>query len=253
MAMDVHLLPVLASNYAYLLEGPSGLVVIDPGEAGPVLDVLSFRGVHLDTILITHLHQDHIGGVGELRAAYPGVRVISPAPFPAAMDAEPVPADGRFLAAGHACQGLDTPGHATPHAAYYFPDAHTVFSGDALFGGGCGRLFGHPPEILFASLQRLAALPPSTRIYCGHEMTLDNLAFAATVDPENPAIRNRLAAVKALRDAGQPSLPSTLADELATNPFLRCDDPGVKAGAGLAPDASALEVFTALRRMKDNF
>lgn len=253
MPVTVHAIPVLADNYAYLVDGGADPVLVDPGEADPVVRRLGSEGRRPAAILITHFHHDHIGGVAEVRAAFPEAPVFSPGPFPGSGEIRRVEEGAPFAVDGLRFEVLDLPGHATPHVAFHLPAAHILFVGDVLIGGACGRLFGHPPEILFRSLQRLASLPPETRLYFGHEYTEDNLAFAAHVDPDNPAIGERRGRVAELRRRGEPTVPSTLAEELATNPFLRCGEPRFRLLPGLGPRASDLEVFTVLRRMKDHF
>jgi hydroxyacylglutathione hydrolase len=197
---------------------------------------LKARGVELAGILLTHYDSDHTGGVTALRKAT-GCPVVGPEPAPWPIDSA-VGGGAVFELSGFRCEAIDTPGHARPHRAYYLPDQGWLFSGDCLFGAGCGRVRNDDFEAMFASLMRLAALPPVTRVYFGHEYTLANLAFAASIEPENPEIPVRRARVAADRADGRPSPGNTLAVELATNPFLR------------AADAVA---FARRRRAKDTF
>lgn len=204
---------MLQDNYAYLIEDGQRVMIIDPSETNPVLDWLLKNGRTLSHILITHNHADHTGGVEALRKKF-GAEVIGP-------ESGPHPLNG--------VEAIDTPGHCFPHVAYYFPAQGWVFSGDCLFGAGCGRLSGDSAAAMWASLQKLAALPDETRVFFGHEYTLDNLAFAAFVEPGNPAIQARRQRVTAALDAGGFSTPSTMAEEKATNPFLRAGDVSVFA------------------------
>ena len=251
-------LPAFNDNYIWLLQDPAArrCAVVDPGDAEPVRRWLAEHpGWHLSDILITHHHYDHVNGVASLKAEF-GARVVGPV-------SEKIPGidlnlrDGDVLELlGLQLQVLEVPGHTLDHIAYFAPDALLLFCGDTLFAAGCGRLFEGSPAQMHASLQRLAALPAPTRIYCTHEYTLANLRFAAAVEPDNRQVRERLAAVTALRERGGCSLPSDLALERATNPFLRCSEAAVvarvrEAGEPQAPDAE--EVFARLRRWKDGF
>jgi hydroxyacylglutathione hydrolase len=233
--MKVHVLPALSDNYIFIVESPRALVVIDPAEAEPVMRWLREHEREPTHVLITHYHADHTGGVEALRRAY-GVPVFGPAPSPLPVDH--LQEGSVELADGLVAEVIDTPGHAFPHVAYYFREQGWLFSGDCLFGAGCGRLRGDAAEIMWASLQILAALPDETRIYFGHEYTLDNLAFAATVEPDNPEIAERRARAEAALQGGGWSVPSTLAEEKQTNPFLRAGD---------------VSIFANRRRSKDVF
>lgn len=224
-------------NYFYLLALPDGdAAVVDPGAAEPVQDVLAARRWRLAWILITHGDRDHVDGVADLvRAWHP--RVVEPA---SSEGAGPVatpagvrlgPLDVRIIA---------TPGHANPHVAYHLPAPAPgiLFAGDCLMGAGCGRVRDGAYAAMYRSLRALAACPESTHVYCGHEYTVENLQFAREVDPENKAVERRAVDAAALRAQGEPTLPTTIGLERATNPFLR---------------AASLEDFTALRRRKDVF
>ena len=251
--LAIHALPALRDNYIWLLDDGRQAAVVDPGEAAPVFAALAARGLELAAILVTHHHADHQGGIPDLLAAWPEIEVFAPA-------SETIVACTRPLAGGETIRVLATefevlavPGHTRGHLAYYSPGR--LFCGDTLFGAGCGRLFEGTPAQMAGSLARLAALPASTAIYPAHEYTETNLRFAAQVEPDNPAIGQRAARVAALRAAGQPSLPSTLADELATNPFLRSNAPGIvrSALANGAEDDSPIAVFAAIRRLRNGF
>ncbi|RME64928.1 MAG: hydroxyacylglutathione hydrolase, partial [Alphaproteobacteria bacterium] len=222
--LDIMQLPVLNDNYVYLVHEPETKLTaaVDPAVAEPVNAALDRRGWRLSHILNTHHHMDHVGGNLALKQAH-GCTVVGPR-----ADAARIPGidiavgDGDVFTFGTApAHVFDVPGHTRGHIAYWFKESAALFCGDTLFAMGCGRLFEGTPTQMWASLSKLAALPPETRIYCAHEYTQANGRFALTVEPDNPALAARMKAVDAARAAGQPTVPSTLADELATNPFLR--------------------------------
>ncbi|MBN2885655.1 MAG: hydroxyacylglutathione hydrolase [Chromatiaceae bacterium] len=245
----------LSDNYIWLLtDGGPSAVVVDPGEAEPVLEHLALEGVTLSAVLLTHHHADHIGAVEELRAANPELRVHGPADERIPGVTDPVGEGERLRPAGLETlfQVLALPGHTSTHIAYL--GAGALFCGDTLFGAGCGRVFDGTVEQLAASLARLAALPGETLCYCAHEYTLANLGFARWVEPESRALAERLAKDQERRDQGLPTIPSRLDLELATNPFLRTAEPNVIAAAERFaghPLKTPAEVFAALRRWKD--
>jgi hydroxyacylglutathione hydrolase len=252
-------LPAFADNYLWLLERDGRAAVVDPGDAGPVLGALDRRGLALDAILVTHHHPDHIGGIAQLQARH-RVPVYGPAAEAVAIgtlthrlhEGDRVPLD----ALGVEFTVWEVPGHTLGHIAYVADRAGLVLCGDTLFSAGCGRLFEGTPEQLHASLARLAALPEDTRVYCTHEYTLANLAFAAAVEPDRTTVGEEVARVRALRAAGAPSLPTTIGHERRINPFLRVTDPRVAAAARRQSGqalATPAEVFAALRRWKDGF
>lgn len=252
-SLEIDLLPVLSDNYVYLLHEPeSGTTgVVDPAVAEPVLEALRKRGRGLDLILITHHHGDHIGGLAELKQAT-GAKAVGPR-----ADQARIPGLDRLVAEGDsvafgglAARVLETPGHTSGHIAYAFDGADAVFCGDTLFALGCGRLFEGDGPTMWRSLQKLMALPPATRVYCGHEYTASNARFALTIDPDNHELRARAAEIERLRAEGKPTIPSTIGQELATNPFLRAADPAIKARLGL-PDVPDAEAFAEIRRRKD--
>lgn len=247
-------IPAFKDNYIWLLRKGATALVVDPGEARPVLEVLSRERLTLAAILITHHHADHQGGVAELLARYPA-EVYGPA-------AESITALTRPLHGGECIspglpsvefQVILVPGHTSGHLAYY-ADA-CLFCGDTLFGGGCGRVFEGTMAQMFASLVQLAALPDPTRVYCAHEYTESNLRFALAVEPGNALLLQRAGEVAAARAKGIATVPSTLAIERATNPFLRCDVPEVVAAARrrLAGADDAAAVFAVLRDWKNGF
>jgi len=248
--LNIHLIPVLEDNYAYVVSQGSLAIVIDPGEAKPIADYLVAHALTLSHILITHYDHDHIGGVDSLRSHF-HASVIGPASTRIRLDA--VAAPGVDLGInGFTVQVIDTPGHAFPHVAYYLPDPGWLFSGDCLFGAGCGRLARDVAPVMWASLQSLNQLPADTQVYFGHEYTRSNLAFARAVEPDNPNLADRIARVEACLKNGGVTSPSTLAEERLTNPFLRTDSIPLRKHLGL-PHASGVEVFVALRRAKNLF
>ncbi len=253
--MDITILPALKDNYIHLIRDPaSGAVaVVDPAEAGAVTEALSARDWRLGAILNTHHHADHIGGNHELKGRY-GCPVIG-----ARADRGRIPGldvaveDGSEYQFG--CQTISviaTPGHTSGHLAYYFSETKALFCGDTLFSLGCGRLFEGTAAQMWASLLKLRALPADTRVYCAHEYTLANARFAHTIEPGNPALAARIEEAKRQREHGRPTIPTTLATERATNPFLRADEPGVAAALGMT-GAPAAEIFAEIRRRKDHF
>jgi len=250
--------PILAfdDNYIWLLKDPSSnrATVVDPGDEGPVLTELAAQGLELGAILVTHHHYDHIGGVVALRAAFPEIRVYGPEDQRIAALTDRVREGDAASIPGLAEQFrvMVVPGHTATHVAYLGGGA--LFCGDTLFAAGCGRVFDGTCEQLATSLERIASLSEDTLCYCAHEYTLSNLEFAARVEPESPAVARRMQGVLELRQAGRPSVPSRLSEELATNPFLRTGVPAVRAAAAAASGglpATGAEVFTALRRWKD--
>jgi hydroxyacylglutathione hydrolase len=244
-------------NYIWMLAsaGSDLALAVDPGDETPVLKWLQAQGKSLGGVLITHHHYDHTGGLPELLQAYPGIPVYGPAGESIRGISQPVKEGDRVAIDGceTAFRVMEVPGHTAGHIAYYGEGA--LFCGDTLFAGGCGRVFDGTFEQLAASLQRIAQLPPETLIYCAHEYTLANLGFAAWVEPESGMLHQRIAQEQEKREARLPTLPSSLAQELQTNPFLRTSVPSVKgmaekvAGTVLADDTA---VFTALRQWKDS-
>lgn len=249
-------------NYIWLLRDPdSGAVaVVDPGDAGPVLAELDRRGLTLTHILLTHHHDDHIGGVAALKARFPAARIIGHA-----ADAHRLPPLDQAVSDGDAVSVggwnavvIAVPGHTLGHIAYWFAAAAALFCGDTLFALGCGRMFEGTPAQMWASLARLRALPvvapngADVMVYCAHEYTAGNARFALTLDPGNPALTAQAAAIAAARAQNLPTVPSRLADEIAANPFLRADVPALQAAVGLA-GADPAAVFGEIRHRKDVF
>lgn len=249
--MRLTLIPALSDNYIYMITQNDWAIVIDPGEAKPVLPHLDEQKVYLRAILNTHHHSDHIGGNAALKAAT-GCRLYAPENQRIA-GVDEIAHEGKDITFDHLhIQVISVPGHTTTHVAYYLPDQGWLFSGDTLFGAGCGRLFEGTPEQMLHSLQKLSKLPDDTKVYSGHEYTKKNLEFALSLEPSNSDVKNRLEKVKALREKNLPTLPSTLAEEKLTNPFLRYDSPSLKRALQME-EASELEVFTKVRALKDHY
>ncbi|MFZ9967354.1 MAG: hydroxyacylglutathione hydrolase [Steroidobacteraceae bacterium] len=246
-----------SDNYIWLLEAKDAprALVVDPGDAQPVLEVLKERELELVAILVTHHHADHVGGVQRL-VEVTGARVFGPAGEALPIECERLSGGQRLQldALGLTFEVLDVPGHTSGHIAYHSPGM--LFCGDTLFSGGCGRLFEGTAAQMLASLDALAALPPDTRVYCAHEYTLSNLRFALAVDPANARLVEWNQEAEALRQRDLPTLPTTLELELKVNPFLRVRSPAVRqaaeshVGHGLQ---TATEVFAAVRAWKDGF
>ena len=255
MSLVLETIPCLADNYAFLVhDDESGATALfDAPEAWPIQAALERLGWRLTEIFLTHHHADHVDAAIELAEAT-GARITG-----AARDAHRLPPLDRTVEpgdvttfAGHAVQVIDASGHTTGHVAFYLPAAGTAFTGDSLMALGCGRLFEGSAEDMWATLGRLMDLPDDTLICSGHEYTAANARFAVSVEPDNPALIERQADIATARAARRPTVPSTLALEKATNPFLRARLESVKAGLGMAgaPDA---EVFAKIRNAKDNF
>ncbi len=251
--MRVLPVPCLSDNYAYLVtaDGSDEAFVVDPSEAAPVIAAIEQHGLRLVAILTTHHHHDHVGGNEELLAKYGALPVYAHASDRGRVPAQTVGVEeGQAVhAAGLAIDVLHVPGHTLGAVAYVVDGG--VFTGDTLFIGGCGRLFEGTPAQMYASLSgKLGRLPPETRVYCGHEYTVSNLGFAVHAEPDNRAAADKLVIAKAARLHGEPTVPSTIREELATNPFLRCNEPGL---AARFPGGNATEVLGAVRKAKDSF
>ena len=247
----------LEDNYAYLVHDVvSGrTAVVDAPDARPIMKRLEARGWQPDVLWITHHHSDHIDGVEKLRQAYPQLRVIG-----AEYDEDRLPrldmtvTDQQTVWLGeNIVEIIDVSGHTVGHIAFYIPAADAVFTADSLFVLGCGRVFEGTYRQMYESLQKLAALPPETVVYCGHEYSQSNAKFALHVDPGNAVLKRYAQEIADKRAANQPTVPTTIAKELATNPFLRTDVPAIIKASKLHKSANPVEVFAEIRRMKDNF
>jgi hydroxyacylglutathione hydrolase len=251
MMLVMTIVPISAfrDNYMWMLVHGRNAAVVDPGDAAPVLAYLQQHGLTLCAILATHFHNDHIGGIGTLlqhstATVYAPQNQVFDFTYTAVANHDEITLSDLETT----LRVLDVPGHTAIHVAYY--GGNSLFCGDTLFGCGCGRIFDGSCEQLYQSLQKLAQLPDDTQVYCGHEYTLDNIHFALSVDPHNAALINRQTASQKLVAQGLPTLPSTLAQEKATNPFLRCHTHALRSATGLVQDVA---VFCAAREMKNHF
>jgi len=257
MPEKIQIVPLRAfkDNYVWTLRDARYAAVVDPGEAKPVLDYLAAENLQLTAILATHHHHDHVGGVAELLQKHT-VPVYGPRGEPITTLTHAVGGGDKVSLEqlGVSFEVLDIPGHTRAHVAYY--GANMLFCGDTLFACGCGRAFEGTPQQLYASLQKLVALPDDTLVYCGHEYTLANIGFAKVVEPDNAALLEREASDALLRRADRPTLPSTIGREKATNPFLRVTRPAVIASANKYLGKRVSDpagVFAALREWKNEF
>ena len=235
--IEVAIQPALSDNYVYVLQGDDVTAVVDPGDARVVERFLEQSGRALDFILNTHHHHDHVAGNLALKRAT-GCRIFGP-DDPRIPGLDQAVVGGMCLeVSGWAFQVLATPGHTRSCISYYLPEVGLAWTGDCLFGGGCGRLFECTPDVMWSSLKTLAALPDETLVYCGHEYTVDNLRFAVELETEREDLRRRLDEVESKRNRGEPTVPTTIGEEKKTNPFL-C--------------APSVEVFADRRQRKDSF
>jgi hydroxyacylglutathione hydrolase len=250
-------IPAFDDNYLWLLHDGQRALVVDPGDAAPVQRQLSELNLKLETILVTHHHADHTGGVDELRSTT-GAKVYGPATEKIPKPYTPLSEGDTANVMGLNFQVIDVPGHTSGHIAFYTPDVNgkpLLFCGDTLFSGGCGRLFEGTPAQMLASLDKLATLPGNTVVCCTHEYTLSNLRFAVAVDPTNQALTDYQAHCIALRAQHQPTLPTSIAQELLINPFLRTRHTALISSAKHF-DAAAHDdtsVFAAIRQLKNQF
>lgn len=257
--LTIHQVPCLRDNYAYLLHCPEtgATGALDPSEAEPVLKAAAGSGWRITHVLNTHHHWDHVGGNRDLLLAKPSLKVYGYSGDRTRIPGITHPVDDgeAFDFEGMGVRIIFIPAHTSGHIAYHLPAHEVAFTGDTLFAGGCGRLFEGDAGTMVASLRRLTALPGDTKIFCGHEYTEKNLRFALTLEPGNAALVDKYAKVKAQRGRGEPTVPTTVADELATNPFLRCDSVELRASVGKQfPEAiDPVAVFARVRQLKDAF
>jgi hydroxyacylglutathione hydrolase len=256
---EVITVPAFSDNYLWLIAANGKALAVDPGDAGAIRTALRDHGLQLVGILVTHHHADHIGGIPGLLADSP-VPVYGPAGEMARIPSIDHPVgDGdtiEFAELGLQFSVIAVPGHTLGHIAYYCTGQNWLFCGDTLFASGCGRLFEGTPAQMHASLQRLIALPDSTKVFCAHEYTMSNLAFARAIEPERLALAEETARVAALRATGRPSVPTSVGHERQFNPFLRVEVAEVKKAAESAAGrelSDPVAVFAALRTWKDNF
>ena len=239
--LHVARVPVLSDNYAWLIhdDASGNTVALDPGEAAPLLREAEARGWRIDAIWNTHWHPDHVAGNAELKAAT-GAEVTGPAAEAAKIATldQGVREGDRVRIGAHTATVIETPGHTAGHIVFHFADDALMFTGDTLFAMGCGRLFEGTAEQMWGNMRRLAALPDDTQVFCGHEYTQSNGRYAAVAEPDNAAIRQRMTVVDRLRAAGEPTVPFTIGEERATNPFLR---------------AASADELAERRRAKDSF
>lgn len=255
MPLEILTVPCRTDNYAFVgHDAETGeTFLVDIPEAGPILSVLKDRGWTLDYVLITHHHPDHVEGLPGILADH------KPVVIGAAADAYRLPPLDREVLegdvieiAGEAAHVIDVSGHTVGHVAFHFPASKAVFTADSLMALGCGRVFEGTMEQMWASLSKLAALPPETTVYSGHEYTMANARFALTIDPENSDLISRVEATERARASNRPTVPSALSLELATNPFLRASDPDVQRNLGMQ-GAEPSQVFAEIRTRKDSF
>lgn len=264
-SLDVLAVPAFDDNYLWIIHDGRHAAVVDPGDAVPVLAALQAEGLTLAAILLTHHHADHVGGVVELaRSAvsdeFPAIPVYGPAREQSRIKGMTVPLHGNdevmIPSLGLSLQVIDVPGHTLGHIAYYSAEQGFVFCGDTLFAGGCGRLFEGTPGQMVESLAKLSSLPGETQVYCAHEYTLSNLKFAAEVEPGNAELSARIQRERVKRDQGEATVPTSIALERATNPFLRANQKEIQESlqkAGRLTELNEVSSFAALREWKNTY
>ena len=256
--LSVLAIPAFNDNYLWLVHDGANAAVVDPGDAQPILEALAKHKLSLAAILLTHHHADHIGGVQQL-LQHASVPVFGPRNDGISAVTQPLAEGDEVCVPGVelALRVLDVPGHTLGHIAYVAQNPNWLFCGDTLFAGGCGRMFEGTPAQFTDSLGKLAALPDDTLVYCAHEYTLSNLRFAQAVEPGNAALTQRVKAETAKRQRNEPTVPSTIGLEKATNPFLRYREPEIIGTLvrqqGLEADAPAVKAFATLRQWKNQF
>ncbi len=255
MAIEIEQFMCLSDNFGVLLRDPATGVaaLVDAPEEAPILAAVKRTGWTPKLILTTHHHMDHVEANLALKQRF-GLRIVGPEAEKAKIPGidETVEQGSVVPFGGENAEVIFTPGHTAGHVSYHFPQSKVLFAADTLFALGCGRLLECPPPVMYESLRKLAALPPETAVYCGHEYTLSNAKFALTIDPDNEALQARAKRIEALRAEGKPTLPTTIGEELATNPFLRWADPAIRRNLGME-NASDAGVFAEIRKRKDNF
>ncbi|EOD80277.1 Hydroxyacylglutathione hydrolase [Grimontia indica] len=251
--LSVTSIPAFNDNYIWLLKNDDNhCVVVDPGDAKPVLETLNNEGLTLNGVLVTHHHNDHVGGIRTLLEHFPGLSIYGPATDRFPMVNHPLKHGQSFTLFNSDFTVFHVPGHTLDHIAYYAEGM--LFCGDTLFSAGCGRLFEGTPKQMHQSLTHLASLPDDTLVFCAHEYTLSNLKFALAVEPNNTALNEYVVEAKALREKNIPTLPSSIGKEKCINPFLRAHIDSIKAAVSQgATDSTDTETFAALRRWKDEF
>lgn len=255
MTIEIEQFMCREDNFGVLLRdaGTGEAALIDAPEEGPILAAIERTGWTPTTLFITHHHADHVEANLALKERFK-LRIVGPEAEKAKIPGIDDTVEGGSVVpfAGEKIEVIFTPGHTAGHVTYHLPKAKVAFAADTLFSLGCGRLLECPPPVMFESLKKLAALPADTAVYCGHEYTLANARFALTVDPGNAALQARVKKIEALRAEGRPTLPTTIGEELATNPFLRWADPEIRRNLGME-SAADVEVFAEIRKRKDNF
>jgi len=254
--MAIHVLPIPAfrDNYIWLIHDGQEAIVVDPGDAAPVLDILQKKALTLTGILITHHHQDHIGGVAALQAAIPNLKVWASQDesyvFKHNPVAAPMTVNCTLSDVSLQFKVIDGPGHTKGHIAFYAPAHDWLFCGDILFGAGCGRLFEGTPAQMLSTLHKLMALPDETKVFCAHEYTEHNLKFALSLEPEHAVLLSRLSDTQRLRANAEPTIPTTIGAEKSSNPFLRCREQSLKQAIGEA-SSDELVVFINIRERRN--